>query len=72
MNGANIMGQEFDLPDDVHWYLPGYYAYHGTHLAGTMLAEGYNAEGIRGIIPRNAGFNLLIARVFGEEMMSSA
>lgn len=37
-----------------------------------MVAEGYNGEGLRGIIPRNAGFNLLIARVFGDEMLPSA
>ena len=66
------MGAEFDLRAGVKWNLPVFYAYHGTHLAGTMIAEGYNAEGLRGIIPRNAGIKLLIARVFGDEMLSSA
>lgn len=37
-----------------------------------MLAEGFNGEGIRGIIPNNANVNLLIARVFGDESMAMA
>uniref|UniRef100_A0A7S3PDN0 subtilisin n=1 Tax=Amphora coffeiformis TaxID=265554 RepID=A0A7S3PDN0_9STRA len=72
LGAANIEGAEFDLQPEHKWHNPVFYAYHGTHIAGIGFAEGYNGEGIRGIIPRSAKFKLLIARVFGDEMMPSA
>jgi serine protease len=66
------MGMEFDLPPGVSWNLPVFWAYHGTHLVGSMLAEGFNGIGIRGVIPNNARVKLMIARVFGDEALSSA
>lgn len=37
-----------------------------------MLAEGFNGEGIRGIIPNSANVDLRIARVFGDQAMAMA
>jgi subtilisin family serine protease len=71
-NGPNIMGMEFDLESGVLWNRPVADAFHGTHTVGTMMATGYNEEGLRGIIPRNEKFRLLVARVFGDGMIASA
>ena len=72
LGAQNIEGAEFDLQPEQKWHNPVFYAYHGTHIAGIGFAEGFNGEGLRGIIPRSAKFKLLIARVFGDEMMPSA
>ena len=72
MGAQNIEGAEFDLLPEQKWHNPVFYAYHGTHISGIGFAEGFNGEGIRGIIPRSEKFKLLVARVFGDEMMPSA
>jgi subtilisin family serine protease len=72
LNDPNIVGTEIDLPPEDEWFNPVSYAYHGTHTVGTMFAQGYNAEGLRGIIPRSDKFKLLIARVFGDQLLASA
>lgn len=71
--GSNIEGAEFGLlSPQAKWHNPVFYAYHGTHIAGIGFAEGFNGEGLRGVIPRSANFKLLVARVFGDEMIPSA
>ena len=70
--GSNILGMEFDLDEDATWDKPVAYAFHGTHISGIMMAKGFNALGLRGIIPRNGKFKLLVARVFGDQMIASA
>jgi serine protease len=55
--GAIILSEEL-------WYNP--IDVHGTHVAGTIVAEGGNGEGVVGVIPSNKGICLLIARVFDD------
>jgi subtilisin family serine protease len=70
---GRIQGHEFDI-GTATWDRPIFYSYHGTHVVGTMMAQGNNNQGSRGIIPqaRDDGVCLLVARVFGDGPMASA
>eukprot|EP00934_Nitzschia_sp_Nitz4_P007133 Nitzschia sp. Nitz4//scaffold6_size259037//115506//118046//NITZ4_001071-RA/size259037-augustus-gene-0.290-mRNA-1//1//CDS//3329556884//7123//frame0 len=64
--GTNIKGKTFGLSSDINWYEVVADSYHGTHVTGTIFAEGDNDIGVVGIIPDNQGVGLLVARVFDE------
>ncbi|GAX17229.1 hypothetical protein FisN_10Lh083 [Fistulifera solaris] len=60
----NIQGAEFNLNPEERWYRPAPAALHGTHVAGTIIAQMNNNMGVAGIIEDPANYCLLIARVF--------
>jgi subtilisin family serine protease len=68
--GVNVMGKEFSIPVGQTWDRP--VNYHGTHIAGTIIAQGNNGIGITGVIPNNQNICLLIARVFDDLMNTQA
>jgi serine protease len=67
---GNIAGTEFEMPSNQFWYNPR--DIHGTHVTGTIVAQGGNGEGVVGVIPSNQGICLLIARVFADNVGSAS
>jgi serine protease len=63
-DAGNIAGAEFGIPEGQFWHNPQ--GAHGTHVAGTIAAQGGNDEGVVGVIPSNQGICLLIARIFDD------
>jgi serine protease len=61
---GNLKGAQFAIPDGQFWYNPK--AQHGTHITGTIIAQGGNNIGTVGVIPSNQGICLLISRVFDD------
>jgi serine protease len=66
----NLAGTQFGLPANQFWYNPR--NEHGTHVAGTIAAQGDNDGGVVGVIPSNQGICLLIARVVPDNSRSTS
>jgi serine protease len=53
------------MPPGQAWHNP--VAWHGTHVAGTIVAAGGNNRGVVGAIPSNQNICMRIARIFNDE-----
>jgi serine protease len=60
---GNAIGTEFGTSYET-WDAP--LNPHGTHVAGTIIAQGWNQLGVVGVIPSNQGMCLLIARTVSD------
>jgi serine protease len=67
---GNLKGAQFAIPDGQYWYNPK--EQHGTHITGTIIAQGGNNKGTVGVIPSNQGICLLISRIFDDTGKSAS
>jgi serine protease len=65
---VRLTGTQFGLPQGQFWYNPepSIDLSHGTHVTGTIFAQGQNDEGVVGVVPNPQGMCLSIARVFAD------
>jgi serine protease len=56
----------FGIPPGQKWDVPAVTYVHGTHVAGTIVAQGGNKKGVVGVIPSNQNICMRIARVFND------
>lgn len=68
----SILGSEFGLDSRFNWFDPSPGSSHGTHVTGTVISEGGNGQGIRGVLDDDEGICLLISRVFDSSGVQSS
>jgi serine protease len=65
---SNCIGESFGV-GNLPWFAPGAKAWHGTHVFGTMAANGDNDQGVTSMVPDSEASDIcyMIIRVFDDD-----